>query len=111
MLYELQPGMALEFAWGGRFAQQGEQPAVWRDECNEIDLKFSPTTVEYPKQKFSPTGYIIFPRWWAQHPRRGALAPLVLLLAPPLASKTMTTYCYISYAESSRAIFSQLDGH
>ncbi|GBN82488.1 hypothetical protein AVEN_217360-1 [Araneus ventricosus] len=40
---------------------RGARPAVQGDECNEIFLKFSPnyyllTTVEYPVQKFSPTG-------------------------------------------------------
>ncbi|GBN81182.1 hypothetical protein AVEN_249406-1 [Araneus ventricosus] len=61
-------GMALEFARRG-------------EECNEIGFKFSPdyylsTTVEYPVQKFSPTGYKIFPRRGAQHPLQGALPPL-----------------------------------
>ncbi|GBO33703.1 hypothetical protein AVEN_161028-1 [Araneus ventricosus] len=75
--------MALEFArreGGHGLPYKGTRPAVWGDECSEIGLKFLPdyylsTTVEYPVQKFSPTGYKIFPDAGAQHPRREAWPP------------------------------------
>ncbi|GBN54525.1 hypothetical protein AVEN_127162-1 [Araneus ventricosus] len=60
-------GMALEFARrGGDLPDRG-------DECNEIGLKFSPdyylsSTVEYPVQKFSPTGYQIPPVFYKIFP-------------------------------------------
>ncbi|GBN87945.1 hypothetical protein AVEN_6457-1 [Araneus ventricosus] len=59
-------------------------------------LKFSPdyylsTTVEYPVQKFSPTGYKIFTRWGrAQHPRRRGLAPGPTSGATPVRIVTLS---------------------
>ncbi|GBM28332.1 hypothetical protein AVEN_229516-1 [Araneus ventricosus] len=97
--------MALEFArrggaiclTGGQFVRRGGTVSPTRGhdllyEGIEIGFKFSPyyylsTTVECPVQKFSPTGFKIFPRRGAQHPRQGALDPPVPPLEPPLCGR------------------------
>ncbi|GBN64750.1 hypothetical protein AVEN_57264-1 [Araneus ventricosus] len=73
--------MTLQFSRrGGRFARQGTQPAVRRDECNEIRLKFLTdyylsTTVEIPSIKIFPDGIKKFSSMGVTASPTGALDP------------------------------------
>ncbi|GBN02691.1 hypothetical protein AVEN_237418-1 [Araneus ventricosus] len=80
--------------------RQEARPAVRRDECNEMALKFSPdyylsTTVEYPVLKFSPDGGdTASPTGgpWPPGPPSGATPPATNSLNSPVPVNDVQKY-------------------